>query len=448
MNGVESYDVVIIGAGPAGYPAALRAAGEGASVAVVERDRPGGTCLNRGCIPTKYLVHKTANGAIDWPVLLDGMCEVVDSLVKGIEILWEKRGVDYYEGSGFIETPGAVRCEGANKITLRAEKGILWAPGSVTMDVPALPVDHELVLDSDDLLACGAEFNSCIVVGGGAIGLEWASIIARTGVAVTVVEMMPQLLPGLDEDVAKRLAGLMKRRGIKVLTGSPVANLETTVEGVTVTLDNGEELPADRALVAVGRTAAVDAGEAERLGVNLEKGRIVIDGAMATSATGIYAAGDAAGNGPMLAHLATKQGLAAAENILGKGPKIVDYDVIPWAVFSDPECAGVGLTAGQAVERGADVRESRMDYKALGRPRADGNIDGFVKIVAEEGAGRLLGAAALGHNASEIVQLVTAAMAAGGTVADLTEMIAIHPTYVEVVQEAADDWFGKAIHKL
>jgi dihydrolipoamide dehydrogenase len=447
MNDVKSYDVLIVGAGPAGYPAALRAAVEGASVAIVERDRPGGTCLNRGCIPTKYLVRETASGAVDWPVLLDGIREVVDGLVKGIEFLWEKRGVDYYRGSGFIEAPGAVRCEGADEITLEAEKGILWAPGSVSMDVPALPVDHELVLDSDDLLARGAGFGSCIVVGGGAIGLEWASIMARTGVAVTMVEMMAQLLPGSDEDVAKRLAGLMKRRGIKVLTGAAVSGLETGGEGVVVTLENGDNLSADRVLVAAGRAAAVGAGEADRLGVNLEKGRIVIDDAMATSVPGIYAAGDAAGRGPMLAHLATKQGLAAVENILGKGPKSVDYDVIPWAVFSDPECAGVGLTATQAADRGADVRESRMDYKALGRPRADGNIDGFVKIVAEEGNGRLLGAAALGYGASEIVQVVTAAMTAGGTVGDLAEMVAIHPTYAEVVQEAAGDWFGKAIHK-
>jgi dihydrolipoamide dehydrogenase len=448
MNDVKSYDVLIVGAGPAGYPAALRAAAEGASVAIIERDRPGGTCLNRGCIPTKYLVHETTSGETGWPVLLDSMREVVDGLVKGVEFLWEKRGVDYYKGSGFIEAPGRVRCEGAGEITLKAEKGILWAPGSVSMDIPALSVDHKLVLDSDDLLVRGAGFGSCIVVGGGAIGLEWASIMVRTGVAVTVVEMMPQLLHGLDGDVAKRLAGLMKRRGIKVLTGAVVSNLDTDGEGVVVTLENGDTLSADRVLVAVGRIAAVDTDEADRLGINLEKGRIVIDDAMATSVPGIYAAGDAAGSGPMLAHLATKQGLAAVENILGKGPKSVDYDAVPWAVFSDPECAGVGLTAAQAADRGIDVRESRMDYKALGRPRADGNIDGFVKIVAEEGNGRLLGAAALGYNASEIVQVVTAAMTAGGTVGDLAEMVAIHPTYVEVVQEAAGDWFGKAIHKL
>jgi len=448
MSDVKSYDVLIVGAGPAGYPAALRAAVEGASVAIVERDRPGGTCLNRGCIPTKYLVHETMFGEAGWPVLLDGMHEVVDGLVKGIEFLWEKRGVDYYKGSGFIEAPGRVRCESADEITLEAEKGILWAPGSVSMDVPALPVDHELVLDSDDLLARGAEFGSCIVVGGGAIGLEWASIMARTGVAITVVEMMSQLLPGLDEDVAKRLAGLMKRRGIKVSTGVAVSGLETGGVSVVVTLENGNALSADRVLVAVGRAAAVDAGEADRLGINLEKGRIVIDDAMATSVPGIYAAGDAAGSGPMLAHLATKQGLAAVENILGKGPKSVDYDAVPWAVFSDPECAGVGLTIAQAADRGIDVREGRMDYKALGRPRADGNIDGFVKIVAEEGSGRLVGAAALGYNASEIVQVITGAITTGGTVDDLADMVAIHPTYVEVVQEAADDWFGKAIHKL
>jgi dihydrolipoamide dehydrogenase len=448
MSDARSYDVVVIGTGPAGYPAALRAAAGGASVAVIERDRPGGACLNRGCIPTKYLIHETRAGNADWPSLLTGAREVVDGLVKGIEFLWEKRGVVRYNGTGYVEGPGRVRCEGDETVVLTAEKGILWAPGSTSMQIKALPVDHELVLDSDDLFERGADFGSCVVVGGGAIGLEWAFIMARTGVDVHVVEMMPQLLPGLDEDVAKRLAALMKRRGINVSTGTPVASLQTGDKTVNVALEDGGTLSADRVLVAVGRVAAVDANEAERLGLKLVKGRIDVDEGMVTSVAGLYAAGDAAGGGPMLAHLATKEGLVAVENILNGAGKTVDYDAVPWAVFSDPECAGVGLTAAQAVERGAEIRESRMDYKALGRPRADGNLDGFVKIIAEEGTGRLLGASVLGYNAGEIVQVVTAAMSADGTVADLADMIAVHPTYVEVVQEAAEDWFGRAVHKL
>lgn len=448
MSDVKSSDVIVIGAGPAGYPAALRAAAEGASVAVIERDRPGGACLNRGCIPTKYFVHETGAGNADWPSLLAGAREVVDGLVKGIEFLWEKKGVAYYKGTGFIEGPGRVRCESDESVVLTAEKGILWAPGSVSMEIKALPVDHELVLDSDDLFERGADFASCVVVGGGAIGLEWASIMNRTGVQVHVVEMMPQLLPGLDEDVAKRLAGLMKRRGIKVSTSAAVASLETGDKTVNVALEDGGTLSADRVLVAVGRAAAVNPNEAERLGLKLVKGRIDVDASMATSTAGLYAAGDAAGGGPMLAHLATKEGLVAVENILNRAGKTVDYDAVPWAVFSDPECAGVGLTAAQATERGVEVRESRMDYKALGRPRADGNMDGFVKIVAEEGTGRLLGASVLGYSAGEIVQVVTAAMSAGGTVADLADMIAVHPTYTEAVQEAAEDWFGRAVNKL
>jgi dihydrolipoamide dehydrogenase len=448
MSDAKSYDVVVIGAGPAGYPAALRAAAEGASVAVIERGRPGGTCLNCGCIPTKYFVHETAAGNADWSSLLAGAREVVDGLVKGIEFLWEKRGVVHYDGTGYIEGPGRVRCESDESVALTAGKGILWAPGSVSMEINALPVDHELVLDSDDLFERGADFGSCVVVGGGAIGLEWAFIMARTGVKVHVIEMMPRLLPGLDEDVAKRLAGLMKRRGIKVSTGAAVASLKTGDKTVNVALEDGGTLSADRVLVAVGRTAAVDPNEAERLGLKLFKGRIDVDDGMATSVAGVYAAGDAAGTGPMLAHLATKEGLVAVDNILNGTGKTVDYDAVPWAVFSDPECAGVGLTAAQAADRGAEIRESRMDYKALGRPRADGNLDGFVKILAEEGTGRLLGASAMGYNAAEIVQVVTAAMSAGATVADLADMIAVHPTYTEVVQEAAEDWFGRAVHKL
>ena len=447
MNEKNTYDIVIIGAGPAGYPAALRAARLGARVAIIERDSPGGTCLNRGCIPTKYLVKQTEAGNHDWASLLTGKDELVTGLVNGIRFLWDKMGVAVYEGTGRITGPGKVAVEGSETIELTAEKGILYAPGSVSMRIPALPVDGDIVLDSDDLLVRGGDFARCAVIGAGAIGLEWASILARTGVEITVIEMMPQALPGLDSDVAKRLVAAMKKNEIKFKLNTAVESLDIIGDKATVNLGEGVVDEYDKVLVAVGRSANIDDRELSKLGIEIENRRIAINDNMRTSLSGVYSAGDAAGTGPMLAHLATKQALLAVDNILNNKGKTVNYDAVPWAVFCDPECAGVGLTKEEAVNRGLEAREGRMDYRALGRPTADGNTFGFVKVVGEEGSGKLLGCHALGYRSSEVVQVAAAIIASGGTVEDLAGIIAIHPTYTELLQEAAEDWLGLAIHK-
>jgi dihydrolipoamide dehydrogenase len=258
--------------------------------------------------------------------------------------------------------------------------------------------------------------------------------------------MMPQVLPGLDTDVARRLAGLMKRTGVKVLTGKKVENLERRGDAALVQLGDGEALEADRVLVAIGRKANVDADELAPLGVDVERHRIKVSPTMVTTSAGLWAAGDAAGTAPMLAHVATRQGLVAVENILGGGAEM-SYEMIPWAVFSDPEAAGAGMSAAEAEDKGIEAREGRADYRSLGRPRADGFADGFFKITAAAEGGRILGAAAVGHNAAEIVQVVAAAATCGGTVDDMAEFIPIHPTYAELGAEAVEDWHGLATHR-
>ncbi len=443
----KTCDVAIIGGGPAGYPAAIRAARLGADVILIEKGPLGGTCLNVGCIPTKFYCRQSAmSPSGPWRDVVAEKSKLVRELVDGIEFLFEKRGVTLVRGRARPAGDGDVVVEGDETLTVKARQGVLYAPGSVTLSLAAMPVDHRAVLDSDDMVDSALDFSSLVVVGGGAIGLEWATICRRRGLEVTVVEMMPQILPGLDADVARRLAGLVKRAGVKIMTGAKVEKLGRSEKGVAVTLADGQDLEAERALIAVGRQANINEEELNSIGVETERRRIKTAPTMATTAEGVWAAGDAAAGGPMLAHVATRQGLVAVENMLG-GHSEMDYDRVPWAVFSDPEAAGVGLNAGQARERGIATREGRVDYRALGRPRADGLVDGFFKVLAAEEDGKILGAHALGHDAPEIVQIVTAAMACGATVKELTEFMAIHPTYGELVAEALEDWQGLATHR-
>jgi len=462
-------DVVIIGGGPGGYVAAIRAAQLGLNTVCVEMDKTlGGTCVNVGCIPSKALLsssehyefaaHSAAahgigiNGlTLDLATMLKRKDDVVGQNTKGIEFLFRKNRVTWARGRGTLETGNLVRVTpsqaGAPEQAYRA-KHVIIATGSVPIALPFLQFDEERVLSNTGALAIPKVPEHLIVIGGGVIGLELGSVWRRLGAKVTVVELLPNILPGMDDDVVKEADKVFRKQGIEIRTGTRVTNGGRTERGVFVEVERDgakERLEGDCVLVAVGRKPATAGIDAAALGLAVGKrGEILVDDQLRTNLPNVYAIGDCV-PGPMLAHKAEEDGVVAAEVIAGL-PSHVHYRSVPSVVYTWPEIAVVGQTEKQVRESGREFKVGKFPFSANGRARSMGDTTGFVKFVADARTDELLGAHIIGPNASELVAEVVLAFEYRGSSEDIGVTIHAHPTLSETVKEAALGVLGRAIH--
>jgi dihydrolipoamide dehydrogenase len=455
--------VTVLGAGPGGYVAALKAAQLGAEVTVIEESEVGGTCLNWGCIPTKTLIasaevlHKARN-AKNFGLELEGTItpniekiverknKVVGVQTKGIRGLFKSWGVRLVEGRGVIVDPKKI------KVTLKdggsedvdTDK-IIIATGSKPAQIPVFPFDGKRILSSDHAINPDSVPQSLLIVGAGVIGCEFAFIYKQFGADVTMVEMMPNAVSTEDEEISQILERELKKNKIKLLTGTSVEKVDVMEDGVSVQLSNGKTVEAEKVLVSIGRAVNSKNIGLEDVGVNTGKrGEIPVDESMQTNIEGIYAIGDVVG-GIMLAHLASKQGMVAAENVIGGSSK-VNYDVIPAAIFTSPEIGSVGLREKQAVEKGIKYKVGRFQFRGLGKAHAMGEIAGLFKIISDEETDKILGAHIIGAHASDLIHEIAVAMEKGLTVKDIAHTIHAHPTLAEGIMEAAEDVHDAAIH--
>lgn len=463
----SSFDVAVIGGGPGGYVAAIRCAQLGLKTALIEKRKAlGGTCLNVGCIPSKALLHTSeqfvfaAHHAKDAGVEIDGKVslnlktvmekkdKVVKQLTGGVDMLVKKRGIKRFDGHGKLLGDGKIAIDEKEEITA---KHIILATGSTVVDLPFLPQDGETIVSSDQAIAFDSVPENLIVIGGGAIGLELGSVWARYGSNVTVLEFLPKIAAGYDDDVSKFLARCFKKQGLSIHTSTKVTGSKEIDGKLHVTAEDkkGKELtfPADKVLVSVGRKPYTENLGLEVVGITPDKrGFIEIDDHFKTSAEGVYAIGDIV-RGPMLAHKAEEEGVAIAELIAGKAGH-VNYDVIPNVIYTEPEVAGVGITEEQAKEKDIKVKVGKFPLQANGRAIASDATDGLVKIIACAETDKILGGQIVAKGASEMISEIVTHMEYGGSAEDLGRTVHAHPTISESIKEAGLAVGGGAIHSL
>jgi len=457
-----AYKVVVIGAGPGGYVAAIRAAQMGAKVALVEKDEVGGTCLNWGCIPTKALVagaellHKmrraeefgirTGEASVDVKKLMARKDAVVQKLVTGVQFLLKKNKVEVIRGTARIASPGCVSVSLNDGSSLQLEtENIILATGTRPALLPAFGYDGERVITSNEALSLKEVPGEMIIIGGGVIGCEFACIFAELGSQVTIVEAMPTMLPLVDRDAARQMQTLLKRKGIVIKTKVKIERVEKTGDKVTAVFEGGEALSADKILISIGRTMNTSGLGLEEAGVKLgQRCEVVVDEQLRTNVPGIYAIGDITGK-IQLAHVASSQALVAVANILGQ-PAQMDYRVVPSCIFTMPEVAGVGMTTQQCEEQGMKPKVGKFPFMASGKAAAMGETDGFVKVLADPKNDKVLGVHIVGPHATDLIAEAALAIKLGATVEQVAQTVHAHPTLAETMLEAAEAVHGRAIH--
>jgi len=460
------FDLVVIGAGPGGYTAAIKAAQLGMKTAIVEKDQAlGGTCLNVGCIPSKALLSSTelfheaqkqfgSHGisadrlSMDVSKMMKRKDDIVRKMARGIDYLMNKNGIERLAGMGRIVSANKVEVTSDGGSQKLNAKHILIATGSRVASLPFLEIDGETILSSDHAIALGEVPESMVVIGGGAIGLELGSVWARLGTKVTVVEFLPRIVAMFDEDITLALQKLLQKQGLKFHLGTRVESADKNNGGVRLTASKGDkklELEAEKVLVAVGRNPNTEGLGVAEAGVELdERGCIKTNAERQTNVPGIYAIGDVVA-GPMLAHKAEQEAIAAVERMAGQSGS-VNYDTIPSVVYTAPEVAAVGLIEAEAKEKGHEIAIGVFPFLANGRAVACGHADGLAKVIADKASGRVLGAQILSTNASELIAEAVLLMEFGGSAEDLARTIHAHPTMSEGLREAAHIAVGEPLH--
>lgn len=470
----QEYDLVILGGGTGGYVAAIRASQLGLKTAIVEKGKLGGTCLHKGCIPSKALLRSaevfattkrseefgvlTSDVTFNFGKVQERKSKIIETLHKGVQHLMKQGKIDVYEGLGrilgpsiFSPMPGTISVEMNNgsENEMLIPKNVIIATGSRPRTLPGLEIDGQLVLTSDEALELESLPESIIIVGGGVIGIEWASLLSDFGVDVTVVEYADRIIPTEDKEISKEMQRLLKKKGIKIVTSAKVLP-ETLVKdnGVAISAEikgSQKEFKAEKILVSVGRQANVEGIGLDNTEIQVEKGSIVVNEYFQTKESHIYAIGDVIG-GLQLAHVASHEGITAVEHIAGKNPAPMDYNLVSKCIYSNPEVSGVGLTEDQAKEKGYKVKVGKFSFRAIGKALVFGESDGFVKIIADEDSDDILGVHMIGPHVTDLITEAGLAMVLDATPWEIAHTIHPHPTLSEAMGEAALAVEGKAIH--
>ncbi|HRR92811.1 MAG TPA: dihydrolipoyl dehydrogenase [Bacteroidales bacterium] len=461
-----NYDLIVIGSGPGGYVAAIRAAQLKMKVAVVEKAELGGICLNWGCIPTKSLlksaqVFEYINHAADYGIKINGEAtadfgsviqrsrNVAEGMSKGISFLFRKNNIEHIKGFGRLAGKGRVEVtDAAGEKKTYSAKHIIVATGARSKELPGLKQDGKKIIGYREAMSLPVQPRSMVIVGSGAIGSEFAYFYQTMGTQVTLVEMFPNIIPLEDEEVSKQLEKNFKKMKMKILTGSTVESADITGEMVRVNIKTPkgtETVEADIVFSAAGVSTNIEGIGLEEAGVKTEKGKVVVDDYYRTTAEGVYAIGDIV-KGPALAHVASAEGILCVEKIAGLNPEPLDYNNIPSCIYTSPEVASCGMTEKQAAEGGYEIKVGKFPYTASGKASAAGARDGFVKIIFDAKYGEILGAHMIGANVTEMIAEIVVARKLETTAHEIIKSVHPHPTMSEAIMEAAAAAFGEVIH--
>jgi len=460
------YDLIVIGSGPGGYVAAIRASQLKMKVAVVEREELGGICLNWGCIPTKallksaqvlgYIKHASDYGIdiegevkADFDAIIARSRSVAAGMSKGIEFLFKKNNITHIKGFGRLSGYNSIEVEDKEgKITKITARNIILATGARSKELPNLKQDGKKIIGYREAMTLQEQPASMLIVGSGAIGSEFANFYQAIGTEVTLVEFLPRLVPNEDEEISKQLERSFKKLKMKIMTGSSVESVDTSKEKCVVTIKTPkgiETLESDIVMSAVGVTTNLEGIGLENAGVKTENGKVIVDDFYRTSAEGLYAIGDIV-RGPALAHVASAEGIICVEKIAGKEIEPLDYNNIPSCTYTSPEIASCGLTEAAAREAGYEVKVGKFPYTASGRASAAGSKDGFIKLVFDAAYGELLGAHMIGENVTEIIAEIVVARKLETTAHEIIKAVHPHPTMSEAIMEAAAAAYDEVIH--